>query len=1207
MSCHQHCGAEAGGLAEGCCNRARVGFVEAAGGFVHEEEAGARGQGSGDGDALLFATGEGAGPSVGHLVEAEARQKLRHAGFAAPGRRTAQPQRQGHVFGHRQFSEQVEVLEDNPHMAAAQGSGRPGSSGIHGFAHDAHCASVGLLQSGSHGQQGGFARSAATLHHGNLPGGDVEVDATQSVRPARKRHADARHDQDLHGGATPAPLQSVVECGHRDRLAKLLHGPPRWAAVVVARLALQPDQRLIVATLGVAAALTLPLAGVLVLSGLDVEPGGEGWLVVRDDLSGLDPAVLGVRVDRAVAVVEVDGRLLASYVAGPAVLEPGRALAMPLAEKEAFQHRGLNFTPGGPRATHLDLVPGNAILLHPDDLGPAPVVAVLVPRAPQPAVLEEHGLLALPSRGSDSYAANSVRGLGNSAFVLIAASLPAVALTAAAFADLEARGRARLAATLSALGSPRAGRLVVLLRVAWMVVLGAGAAAATALGLYLFAGDAFHPRPLPLATLLAAGALPSMLGLAAGLWRAQKALGAGAALLRSPPTQREPPSRRVPGLPTQIQPLLLGTRLLPLMFLAAALLVVDLGFPLAAAGVPAAIAGGEDEVVIGARPGAVLGGQADMRRVAALMHDPDVERLVAEVLVPTAVGRHPVLLRGGQWAQLAEYHGVDLRRGSVPGEGEIALGQRLADRLGADVGDGLLVPAAFRPHARILEVSGIFRAPGMLADEGILPLATAQDLADLEADRVSVIRAGPDSEKLLRALERQDARIEVVDLRLEPVAPRAGQPVTVTIDLVNLGRNPGQRTLDVRVDGAVEASVSARVPGLGQETVSAVIVAPDGDFQVTVNPTRDVSTLPPDLILQGERIQFDDAEIVLRVGDAAGLPVANRTVFLHASLDRLDTAPLATATSDANGTARLPAQAPGAYVAVTRGQSVTALPVFVGDAAHASEAWVVVESLRVDPAVPRPGGEATLVATVRNVGGVAGSAELPVRVGNRDLPVLTVTLQPGQAGTLEAPAIFEAGATEAAIQSAVITVTARAPATDVRPDVGGVRSSATLQREVADEVLGDARATLAYLGATAAVASLGIVYLATDRSLRGRLHVLDALGGLGVGPEELRRRAAVEGAALGGGSFLMVAAAGWVAFQLPPIIGWPVAFGHALPNPVGVLVALQGAVAFAAASSLAAYAGASRILAQGNPLRREAAGADELEPIAVGRLLEWQP
>ncbi len=976
--------------------------------------------------------------------------------------------------------------------------------------------------------------------------------------------------------------------------------------MVVARLALQPDQRLIVATLGVAAALTLPLAGVLVLTGLDVAPTGEGYLVVAEDLGGFDATILGVGVEKAVAAVTVDGRTLAAYVAGPTVLDPGRAQAMPLASLEPLSHRGTNFTLGAPRTSHLDLVPGDAILLHPDDLGPASTVAAHTLRQPAAAQLAAQGLVAMPSRGSDAYAVNSVRGLGDSAFILIAASLPAVALTAAAFADLEARGRARLAATMAALGSARAGRAVVLVRVAWMLSLGAGAAAATALGLYLFAGDAFHPKPLPLWTLLAAGALPTGLGLVVGLWRAHRSLGAGAALLRSPPSEREPPSRRVPILPPQAQPLLLGTRLLPLMFLAAALLVVDLGFPLAAAGVPAAVAGGEDEVVIGARPGAVLGGEAGLRRATALAHDPDVTRLAAEVLIPTAVGSNPVLLRGGDWEQLAAYHDVRLKTGDAPGPDEVALGDRLAKRLGVGVGDELLIPAAFRPHARLVEVSGIYTAPGLLPDEGLLPLATAQDLANLEADRVSVIRAGPDTDRLVRALERNDARIEVVDLRLNPEQPRAGEPVTVTMDLVNLGREAGQRTLDVRVDGAIEASVSARVEGLATATVTALIVAPDGAFQVAVNPTRDVAAREAEIVLKGEPIHFDDGDIHLTVLDGAGRPLANRTVALHADLDSLDGTPLAEAQSDGNGTATLPAQPPGAYVAVARAAGVTALPVFVGDADHAAEAWVIVESLRVDPAVPRPGGEAVLVATVRNVGGVAGTAELPVRVGNRDLPSLTVRLQPGQGATLEAAAIFDAGSTPASIDTSTITVSARNPPTEARPTPGGARSSETLQREVADEVLGDARATLAYLGSTAAVASLGIVYLATDRSLRGRLHVLDALTGLGSGPDELRRRAAVEGAALGAASFLLVAAAGWVAFALPPIIGWPVAFGHALPNPVGFLLALQGAVAFAAAAALAAYTGASRALARGNPLRGEAAGADELLPVPVGQLLDWE-
>lgn len=1013
--------------------------------------------------------------------------------------------------------------------------------------------------------------------------------------------------------------------------------------MALARLALRPDGRQATAAVGIAAAILLPLMAILAFAALG-SPGGpgdpspaaldasHGWVVMRDPavVTSSGTALFDANqlqgVTLAVRHAESEGHRLAAYVVGPPVVAAGDALPMPAAA-EALQDAGIttlriagsasdaqtgdtqNLTvrppPGGP----LDLLSSGDILVAPTTLPSAasvpealrsasavPADAAFVSVEPATELLSQQGLVALASPGATSYLRGGVSHLRDATGILVAASLPVAALVAVGFGDLEARRLSRTMATMAALGQPRVGMGILAVRTGIASAVGMMLAAVFALAVYFFGPAAFHPMPFPRAEAVASVLGPGLLAFVVSTWRARARLGSTTRLLRAPMSETEAPSRRVPLLPAAAQPILVGTRAMPILLLAALLFAVDLGFPLAASMVPGAVAGQRGELVLGQTANVdgdsllATGGRVSRAPADALVDDPSLDAVLGEVIVPTTIRGEPVMVRGGTWGHAVKYHGFHLESGTPPGASQIVLGTAVASRLGLGAGDVVLVPASTRPVAFALTVSGILAGPTILEDEGYVMLSTGQDLAGLAPTDVTLVRARPDTLDAITALTRTEPELRVTSITHTPHVPAAGELVTVQVHLVNLGGRAGERPLYARINDEVMSRTVARLDGYARGNVTMHLVAPAGPFTLSVNPSEDVQVQRAAARLLVPDIAFGDASLRIAAADGTGL--AGRTVALYPSLDAVAArqAPLDKAVSDANGRLVLGPLAPGTFVAAllepdgTTPSGVVA-SLTAGDPAHAHEAWIVVEEVFMDPPRPVVQGEASLVVRARNVGGLPGDGLIVVAtVLDEELAQRPVALLPGRGAsvltavpiaTIDAQVQFKVDnvtytfATSAAPQGADVGPVPRLP--------GSVRSSQAVQKQVADAVLVQARQALVAIGATAMLASLAVVHMATERSLRGRMHALRALHGLGLDAPRLRSRAAFEAAALGGAAGLVAAAGAFVLFAVLEAIGWPVVFGHRLPNPVDWAFAIETAVTFAAVAGIAAYRVARRL------------------------------
>lgn len=978
------------------------------------------------------------------------------------------------------------------------------------------------------------------------------------------------------------------------------------------RWMLRPDARLALAGIGVAAALLIPLAGTLALSTLDAKsPVAPGWVLVRPDGGPIDLATIPTP-DQAVRTERGADRLLTAYVVGAPGVKADEAQPMPLASRAALP----GFKMKAPALQAQPLVSSHATLVHPSRLADNSTADMLYART---AALRDRlvaqGLVATSGDGVHSFVTQSITQVRGASIALTAASVPVVALIAMAFAELDASEMSRTAAVVAALGHPARARALLVGRVLAVIALAALVAILVAIGLYLLGRTTFHPTPIPWRALALALGLPTAAAVAFGAWRSAMGVRRAGGLLRAP-SQEISPSRRLPRISPTLQPLVLGTRMLPAIALAGLLFVVDVGFPLAVAAVPQALTGSSGELVRTSGTGSLLNGRTDARVADVAAFDPAISAVVAEVLVPTLVRGQPVLVRGGNWDALSGFHGLRLSDGEAPEPGEIAVGAGLGRRLGVHPGDRLEVAASTRPLVRTFTVSGVFVGSDLLRSEAILPMGDAQDLAGLRADQATLVRARPDSDEAMAALSRTGADVRVVSLALNPPEPAAGTIATATVGLANLGPLPGSRLLFVRVDGQAVAQLDVRVAGHTQTTAQASFVVPRAGFRLEVNPTVEVETAASTVTLSAPALQFDDAAVTVTARSAdSNQPIQGLEIALYpnATAAQAGAPRLQVAVTESDGTASFPGVRPGLWVAAATQGSRAATEVRVASAENATEGRLIAERVWLQPGNPAPGETAAAFARLANVGGVQATATVAILVDDRIVGLRDVTLAPGATLTIDAPLVVDSGTHALSVlerrisfQTAASSASPAAGAGPAAPLVGMARRSDTLARSAADEALGNARAVLLGLGGTAMASSLALVYLAVARTVHHRRGILPTLWSLGMEPEQLRRRAALEAGLMGLVAGLAAALAGALLFALAGILQWPQAFGHSVPQPIDPIFSLQAATAFAAACGIATYVTLGRLVAPESLRRPGAETNPPLPPASLPEILGGQ-
>lgn len=928
-----------------------------------------------------------------------------------------------------------------------------------------------------------------------------------------------------------------------------------WSTGVLLRLALRPDRALLVAALGTAAAILLPVASTLVLAG--VAPRlSEGWIAYPGpDVTGPGSLDLhGSAPTLAVAASTTDPARMA-YVVGDPLVAPGERLGMPRSGQQ-------------PQAADLPaLLREDALLVHPDDLGPSRVVAALFDAPPAIA-----GAIVAPARGADAFELATAEALRTQGLALIALSVPAVCLVAYAFARQEVHRQRRRAATLSALGGHRlaiailAGRMVLMAGVAGAVATLVGAA------LYAAGPPLFHPDDAPRLNLALAIAVPTLAAALGGLvavWRGSRRQAE--ALRGSGSDVEDDVAIR---MPFTLRPLLVGLRLVPVLLLAGGLFLADVGFPAAAARTPASLAGGEGEWVIGVEQGLVIGGGTSGAVADVAELDPRVEAIVAETILPTLLAGRPIVLRGGDWDALAGYHSLAVAGGGPPAADQVALGRRVAEREGWSVGDVLSVQGVARPEVRLLQVTAIVEADGLGADEAFVDAETGRALAGLDPGKVNVVRFRPETAEARAAVLQDPPNLVVPLVAIEPRNPVAGSVARVTVEVANLGVQDGTRTLTLRLNGQPLDTRDVFVPGHSRVRLSVPFVAPAGAIVVEVNPTSSGEASAGAQWTQEAAVAAGQEASFLLTG-SDGAPLAGLEAALYRDLDAAsaDRDRLAQGVTDGAGRVRFVVEGPFAVATVAAPRTYLA-----GEALSPSSGVEVTHVWTVPGLVPLE-TQAVLYGRLENRGIAPASGEVPAKVGDLTIGSAPYDLKPGEALTVAFPLYIPQPVATVAVGNRTLAMASQAAAPNGTAGSEGTqpapRPGSGIQSQVAERALGDARQALVGLGGCALVSTLAVVYLATQRTLAGRRHVVGLLGALGQDADRIRSRAAIEGAVLGALCIVALAIPVKLAFKAMAAWGPPV-FAHALPDPIGPLFVLQAAAGFSAACAWAAYLAAGR-------------------------------
>lgn len=948
------------------------------------------------------------------------------------------------------------------------------------------------------------------------------------------------------------------------------------------RLAVRVDRRLLLACFGLAAAIMVPVAGVLATATLapTLDPS-LGSIAVSDGAKGLD-------LDRlptpqwALGWLDEGDRHVVAFVEGPPLVGPTQAYD--------GGNAGRTIHVLGEDLTTVAL-PNNRVvgpgmtLVHPSVLGVAPVEAAFFPqRAP------EAGTRFLPTRGADAFELVGIASLQEGTSALAAVSLPLVLLVASAFARLEARSLANVVAVVAALGKPERAGQVLIARVLLVSAVGAGLcvaglALALQLGFLPIGWDIFASRSLALAV-----ALPTAAAAIAGSAVAWVATTRTRATLRSKPALGD--EHRLGFLPVAARPMITGWRLLGVFCLVGLVVALDVGLPIAASSVPAALAGDPDEWVVGAESSSLTAGRAREAPAAVMADDPDIDSIVAEIFIPTVVRGEALVVRGGNWDGLATYHDLELERGGRPGPDELAIGSRAAAQLDLDVGDHVVVPGVNGLLGRF-EVSGVFSTASLLGDEAIVRTSEARELAELPAGTVHALRMRPDTREAREALERDTPNIVFDQLTVTPASAPAGTVAVASLQATNLGGGPGNRVANLRIDENATATAVVRLAPYERRIVDLPFVVPEGPYEIEVNPTATGEGSPPTIALEGPEgaVVGNAARFRLLVN---GTPASGATVSLYPDLDDAGrgTGAIANATTDAKGEASLTVPRAGLLAVASRARGAVATASLYGiAAADASLSRLTVEAAYTEPGALVANEPSLLSARVRNVGGVTGTERVDFRADGTRLAYQDVRLRPGEATTVSVEYVPRSlGATLEVNGVRAATAVSSAVAGD-KVDAGDVRAGGSLQKDVADRLLGNAGVVLGGLAVITAISALVVLVLATKRTMAQRSGIVAVLATVWT-PTQIRRRAATEGAILGGIAGIVGVAGAKLFIGLLGTVTTVRAFGHALPDPYTPLFLLQVCAATAFLGGLAMHNAIGRRVETGTARLLRASGGE---------------
>jgi len=244
------------------------------------------------------------------------------------------------------------------------------------------------------------------------------------------------------------------------------------------------------------------------------------------------------------------------------------------------------------------------------------------------------------------------------------------------------------------------------------------------------------------------------------------------------------------------------------------------------------------------------------------------------------------------------------------------------------------------------------------------------------------------------------ARFELSSLQVSPTTVTAGERVTVSARVSNVGGSSGSYTVALYVNGTIEITQTVWLAAGGSTTVSfALVKYAEGTYVVgvdgltsTFTVTRPVVppvfvlsnlTISPEEVVAGEEVTINAG--VSNTGDVEGA----YTVTLYVNGTVVGTSAL-TVPGGGSETVRftLAEEEPGTYVVAVDG--------LTGSFKVLRPATFELSNLTISPEVVLPGGPVTVSADITNTGDAGGSYTATLFVNGTAVETRTVTLTGGE-------------------------------------------------------------------------------------------------------------------------------------------------------------------------------------------------------------------
>ena len=205
---------------------------------------------------------------------------------------------------------------------------------------------------------------------------------------------------------------------------------------------------------------------------------------------------------------------------------------------------------------------------------------------------------------------------------------------------------------------------------------------------------------------------------------------------------------------------------------------------------PASVIGNPDAYVISSKSsgGSLLNSRVDLRLSDLLLEQGFVTNASPEIFAFAEIDGNAVIIRGVEFEAFMGVEKAVLYSGAMPTDpSEALLGKRLADRLGAVIGDRYPLVGTFNPSVSEVRIAGIIESNSGTNDELVVSLPIARCLVGISLGSVSVIRVLGDSAQLDILFGPGNANFAIYDFSVSNRIVGTGQTVHLSLLVKNWG------------------------------------------------------------------------------------------------------------------------------------------------------------------------------------------------------------------------------------------------------------------------------------------------------------------------------------------------------------------------------------------------------------------------------------